>query len=511
MNEAIFDIFWNLLCQLEGIYFSSVLYLLFKSVHNEYQTNIMPDSVCFNWIQSYPIDTWLPGATGKIGVGGILLFFLYISSASMTLVWVHFQRIRAALGDLNATKYVIFPIYIPYMWASAFSDFLMALLLAAGSMSGNVQVNIEDPNTIAASAGIGVIFGFQHFVIEGIAFILLQFGCGYQSRKTAAKWSFAWGCITAFVQFCQFRYGTNKFSSVFLNAVWNFALIVFYGSLWIIPMKSLFRRPALLHYSRFWCLYRILVFVASTLVVYTNNDDSETSYSVGFRDFCGCLYIAGALILFALCKPYVIYSALLWDSQWWQGISMANSTDEVAEEMDYYITTPTATPTPTKHDDHDLDHDNENGVEGDDTAKWSIHSFNGINTYRKVNSPGPDSHDMDVESRGSGGSNGSNKRESSRSREGSVAKSSKNAVTSNLQNPLAGIEVGYSEARNLAQQVATLRDQGNVKLLNFAYILLDRTAPLLGSGSFSKVFRVCEVVVVPVKMYMVDNIVRFYF
>lgn len=482
----------------------------------------MPDSLCFNWIQSYPIDTWLPGATGKIGVGGIILFFLYILSASITLIWVHIQRIRAALGDPSATKYVIFPIYIPYMWASAFSDFLMATLLAVGSVSGSVQVDVEDPNSIPASAGIGIIFGFEHFVIEGIAFILLQFGCGFQSRKTAAKWSLVWGIVTAFVQFCQFRYGSNRVSSVIVNGLWNFVLIVFYGCLWIAPMRTLFRRPALINYARFWCLYRILVFVASILVVVTNTDANNTSqYTVGFRDFCGCLYVVGALVIFAITKPYVIYSALLCDSQWWQGISTAYSTDELCDEMEYYISTPNTitvdndnTPAGTpfssrgrgsgrargRHggEEEEISEEEEDEEEsGENTGaaagKWSVHSFSSVSTYRKVSSAEGegDSRNFDLESGGAGG-DGSEARKSSRSsrsRKSSVGKPSK-LIASNLQNPLQGIEVGYSEARNLAQQVATLRSQGNVKLLNFAYIMLDRTAPLLGSGSFSKVFRV---------------------
>jgi hypothetical protein len=50
--------------------------------------------------------------------------------------------------------------------------------------------------------------------------------------------------------------------------------------------------------------------------------------------------------------------------------------------------------------------------------------------------------------------------------------------------------VGYAGALSLAQQVADLTAQGDVKLLNFAYLALDRRAPLLGSGSSAKVYQV---------------------
>ena len=72
----------------------------------------MPDSVCFNWIVSYPIHTWLPGSNGNVGVGGIILFFLYIINATITLIWIHLQRARASSGTEQAAKYVIFPLYM---------------------------------------------------------------------------------------------------------------------------------------------------------------------------------------------------------------------------------------------------------------------------------------------------------------------------------------------------------------------------------------------------------------
>ena len=57
---------------------------------------------------------------------------------------------------------------------------------------------------------------------------------------------------------------------------------------------------------------------------------------------------------------------------------------------------------------------------------------------------------------------------------------------SDLVSPLHGIEVGFDEAQELANQVDTLRAEGQVKLLNFAFLSLNKSQ-LLGVGSFSKV------------------------
>jgi hypothetical protein len=58
-----------------------------------------------------------------------------------------------------------------------------------------------------------------------------------------------------------------------------------------------------------------------------------------------------------------------------------------------------------------------------------------------------------------------------------------------LKNPLLGVEVGFNEAQELAQEVDNMRTQGHIKLLNFAYISLEKKAALLGSGSYSKVYK----------------------
>ena len=59
---------------------------------------------------------------------------------------------------------------------------------------------------------------------------------------------------------------------------------------------------------------------------------------------------------------------------------------------------------------------------------------------------------------------------------------------SDLVSPLHGIEVGFDQAQALAHQVDSLRAEGQVKLLNYAFLTLNKSQ-LLGVGSFSKVMR----------------------
>jgi hypothetical protein len=94
-----------------------------------------------------------------------------------------------------------------------------------------------------------------------------------------------------------------------LVLVWTVAMLIFYGTIWLAPETTLFRRHALVGYSKFWTLFLVVNIVASSLLV------ANHSSNVG-----QCFYFFGPLLLYILCKPYVVYWALLSDSIWWQGV-----------------------------------------------------------------------------------------------------------------------------------------------------------------------------------------------
>ena len=85
-------------------------------------------------------------------------------------------------------------------------------------------------------------------------------------------------------------------------------LLLFYGALWLIPQRRLFRRPAVIYYARTWFLFRLLCMAASTLMHF------ETTHAVG-----NCTYILGTLFPFTIFEPLLMYYTLLQDSKWWQG------------------------------------------------------------------------------------------------------------------------------------------------------------------------------------------------
>ncbi len=252
------------------------------------------------------------------------------------------------------------------MWASALSDIIVASLLIFST------VNIAGSNNWGNSVFLALTFSFQHFAIEGVALLLMQYGCGYQAARRAGILASLWVLVAFAVYLCFLRY-TYIFA---LEIVWDLALFFFYFSLWIMPEQWLFRRKAVIPYAKFWCAFR-----AGCLALVIGYAVSGAS--------CYRYLSAFPLILLVTVKPYMIYLTLLWDSVWWQGAS--GNTDSGAKKEQ-------------------------------------------------------------------------------------------------LLSPLMGIEVSYVDAQELAQEVDNLNSQGTVKLLNFAYLSLDSSS-LLGSGSYSKVYR----------------------
>jgi hypothetical protein len=254
------------------------------------------------------------------------------------------------------------------MWTSAASDVIVASLLI---FSG---VSLTETNHWSNSIFVAITFAFQHFAIEGVAFLLMQYGCGRQASLRAGSVGFLWVLVTFSIYVCilRFSYPVMISLEIFIESI----LFFFYLAMWKLPMTSLFRRKALIPYARFWCIFRLIAVVLDI-------------FSVAAGDCYKHFYVF-PLIALVIAKPYTIYLTLLNDSAWWQGAS------------------------------------------------------------------------------------------------GSI-KSGANSHGDQLFSPLLGIEVSYSGAQELAQEIDNLNTQGTVKLLNFAYLSLN-SSHQLGSGSFSKVY-----------------------
>jgi hypothetical protein len=107
------------------------------------------------------------------------------------------------------------------------------------------------------------------------------------------------------------KYGDSLGAGI-LAFAYIIGIFLFYCVLWLTPEGKLFRRDALRSYARFWSIYRLLSLISSCLLV---TNPSTHTHNIG-----DCFYFFGPTLFYILCKPYIIYWALLADSIWWQGV-----------------------------------------------------------------------------------------------------------------------------------------------------------------------------------------------
>eukprot|EP01034_Spumella_vulgaris_P023992 gene23992-30279_t len=267
----------------------------------------------------------------------------------------------------------------------------------------------------------------------------MQYGCGIVAAKNAMLWAFGWGLTTFFVEFIAYKEGDTAASFV-VSLVWNLIMLAFYFSLWYLPDKWVFRRPAVIFYARYWVLLRLIAVVSLVLV---HVGDRGTSVEL----MGNCFSAVAAMLLFMCLKPYIVYKALLMDSKWWQGVSRpTNGGQKMSKATKKTFS----------------------------SVLRSALITTGIKRGPALRSPyaSVSQEDSKVSSPLSVGRNSPQKKQRGQ----------------NISDPLDGVEVGFQDAQDLAREVDYITSTSSVKLLNFAYISLDNKTTLLGAGSFSKVY-----------------------
>ena len=159
-------------------------------------------------------------------------------------------------------------------------------------------------------------------VTEGVALLLMQKGLGIYAAQTSFKQASIWAVITLGFMVLSFHKEDPERSFI-ASITWQSLLVIFYGGLWLIPQKRLFRRPAVIFYARSWCLFRLLC-MSATLLYYFKETNPAGS----------CVYVLGNLFPFAILEPLLLYYTLLQDSKWWQGQDIFQGRrDKDAEEI----------------------------------------------------------------------------------------------------------------------------------------------------------------------------------
>ena len=264
---------------------------------------------CTDLLTSYKVSDLFGGATGSVGVGSLIVAVCYICNTLLTLYWISTQKKNVENNIDGAVQYIMFPLYIPFMWASAISDLIVGIIVVF------ISYDSYESNSWPVTISYSTMWCVQHWVIEGIACLLLQYGCGIQAVRNAFIGSTAWALFTFICYIFATRHGGHV--SIIITFLWHFVILCFYLTLWIAPDEVYFRRTALKKYSRFWAIFRFVSIIGLLLWVFQNGDLVDD-------DAADCYYVVGVILSYIIFKPYVVYYALLMDSVWWQGVMVTD-------------------------------------------------------------------------------------------------------------------------------------------------------------------------------------------
>ncbi len=251
---------------------------------------------CTNVLTVYPVTI-----AGK-EVGSLLVFIAlcYLLTCIVLIAMIKVQHYLAKneviLSGQSMLNSLIFPVFLKLLWFNA----IINILVGVSYLFFNYA--IDDQNSLASILVFSSIWGVQHMLLEGVAFLLMRKGLGYNTAKYTFRWALAWG-LTTFVIEAGINSQLNVFSLA-LDLVWEFSILIFYFILWVTPQRHLFRRPAAIMYAKFWFFFRLVTVTARIL---SYNDYTKPAGS--------CTYVFGSLIVFAVFEPLVLYYTLLQDSR----------------------------------------------------------------------------------------------------------------------------------------------------------------------------------------------------
>lgn len=255
---------------------------------------------CQNIMTMYPVYHLSHTAVGAFLFTIAIMYFV---NSGIILYWIKKQEDEAKNGDHKAVKSTIFPVFVDVMWFNA----------AVNAYTSAVMLMIDQPQQGGDHLSAlmwASFFGLSHMVNEGVAYMLIQKGLGRNTQRQVLRRSIVWGFICFVVRY--FTYlrvrKEEEGSMVFILLFWKSLMVLFYGAVALVPSKHLYRRPAATYFARIWACWQILNLISSVLIAI------RMASPIGL-----CVELFGAFLIYAIVQPIAIYSALLKDSEWWQG------------------------------------------------------------------------------------------------------------------------------------------------------------------------------------------------
>lgn len=219
-------------------------------------------------------------------------FLVFIVQIYLLGILKRYRYLASRHGDKQASKNLILPIY--------YSGVIYLVILG-------ILVGLDDM-FIFYSQYVEIIclkWGLYRLISESLAIFLTHNGIGIRSLYNSLLIGSTWAILSTVVPMLVFEfYGWNKY--LIISSVFILLLALFYGIMWLAPQDYIHRRPALVTYSRFFCIGLLVFAFAHYLLLFRK--DLQLS----------CL-IEIILAFSDLFQPLLIYYAMYQDSRFWQG------------------------------------------------------------------------------------------------------------------------------------------------------------------------------------------------
>lgn len=281
------------------------------------------DFFCDTLVDLYPIDIF----GREVGVVVCFISLTYIFASLFVIGFINRQAKKAQHANVEESRIaanVIFPVFVNILWINA------AVMFYVGMISLLLPFGIYSFDGWYGYFFAGM-YGIEHCVIEGVAFLLMTKGLGFESAKQCVKRMIIWFVLTMVCKTISFEYvDHDKILAYLSNFLWELMIAVFYLVLWKCPHKHLFRRPAAIFYSKFWFWFRISS-------IFCNFFHLMRYYN----DMGQCFELFLNIWLFAILEPIVIYYTLLEDAYWWQGLLSSKNSDP-EDDLNQSIKSPLA-------------------------------------------------------------------------------------------------------------------------------------------------------------------------
>lgn len=234
------------------------------------------------------------------------LYFIFgISEIVSMFGLVVYLRAKNNLMKYGHSPAILMPIY------NIVVIFTMFFSIAIGLESLiNVNRNLTTMKVVR-------YFAF-HRCTEGVAILLLHRSLGRRAIRNAFIIGLVWGLASAIIPALFFVY--VNYNAYWISMLFNYGiLLLFYSICFLTPVSILHRRQALVNYSKY---FMVIYLYMTTLFGLAYQSCEELT-----------CYIEGAVCFIELISPYIILSALLEDSLFWQGLYSNVSTSNLNQPL----------------------------------------------------------------------------------------------------------------------------------------------------------------------------------